>query len=276
VKGFDQDKRRLAKLFEAYRWNYLPDAILDGRMGAALADDEDHPQVAVLEAPSLKLSIVGGDAGHPSAREYVEGLSPPKALICASADWEALLRGIHRGKLLRLPRYAFTSEHLDRAHLRRLGSQVPDGYRLERMDVDLARQLAGEKSEFTEDHMLSFDSPEEFVARGFGFCLLDGKEIASVATTFVVCDRGIEIQINTREAHRGKGLATVVAAQLILHSLDQGLDPNWDAANERSVGLAKKLGYTPQGRYAIWVVLQSRALAVLARGALKVKELLKL
>jgi RimJ/RimL family protein N-acetyltransferase len=276
VRVVDQDRRRLAGLFEAYRWNYLPDAILDGTMGQALADDAEEPQVAVLEAPSLKLCIVGGDAGHPSARAFLQELSPPKALIFASEDWEALLRQIHRGKLLRLPRYAFTSENLDREHLRQLGSRILDGYRLERMDVDLARQLAGEKSEFTEDHMLSFDSPEDFIARGFGFCLLHGEEIVSVATTFVICDKGIEIQINTREEHRGKGLATVVAAQLILHSLEQGLDPNWDAENERSVGLARKLGYTPQGRYAIWVVLRSRAVAVLARGALKVKELLKL
>jgi RimJ/RimL family protein N-acetyltransferase len=276
VKGFEKDRRRLARLFEAYPWNHLPDAILDGTTGQALADDEDNPQVAVLEAPSLKLSIVGGDAGHPSAREYIEGLSPPKALICASAGWEALLRQVHRGKLLRLPRYAFTSENLDRAHLRQLGSRIPDGYRLERMDLNLAQQLAGEKSEFASDHMLSFDSPEDFIARGFGFCLREGDEIVSVATTFVICEKGIEIQINTREEHQGKGLATVVAAQLIVHSLETDLDPNWDAENERSVGLAKKLGYTPQGTYSIFVVVRSRAVAALAGVALKVKRLLKL
>jgi RimJ/RimL family protein N-acetyltransferase len=182
-----------------------------------------------------------------------------------------LVQEVHAGRLIDMPRYAFTSEKLDIEHLRRLGSQIPQGYRIESMDLDLAQQLAGERSEFASDHMLNFDSPEDFIERGFGFCILDGDEIVSVATTFAICDKGIEIQINTREEHQGKRLATVVAAHLLVYSLERNLDPNWDAANESSVGLAKKLGYTPQGTYSIVLVVGSRALAVLVRFGLKVK-----
>jgi RimJ/RimL family protein N-acetyltransferase len=272
MKVIEKDKRPgLSKLFEGYEWNYLPDAILEGYLGRALADDEDDPQVAVLEASNLKLCIVGGDAGHPSAREYVEQLPTPAALIFASDGWEELVQEVHAGRLIDMPRYAFTSEKLDIEHLRRLGSQIPQGYRIESMDLDLAQQLAGERSEFASDHMLNFDSPEDFIERGFGFCILDGDEIVSVATTFAICDKGIEIQINTREEHQGKRLATVVAAHLLVYSLERNLDPNWDAANESSVGLAKKLGYTPQGTYSIVLVVGSRALAVLVRFGLKVK-----
>ena len=56
-----KDQRKaLAKLFQDFKWNYLPDAILDGCMGRALADDENNPQFAVLEAPSVHLSIFRG------------------------------------------------------------------------------------------------------------------------------------------------------------------------------------------------------------------------
>jgi predicted GNAT family acetyltransferase len=123
--------------------------------------------------------------------------------------------------------------------------------------------------------MVNFDSPEDFIARGFGFCLLHGDQIASVATTFAICSKGIEIQINTREEHQRKGLATAVAAHLIVHSLEQGLDPNWDAANESSVGLATKLGYTPQGTYPMLFYTGSRVLTALAKAGLKAKEMIE-
>ena len=88
--------------------------------------------------------------------------------------------------------------------------------------------------------------------RGFGYCILEGERIVSVASTFVTCQKGIEIQINTRESHQGRGLGSGVAAGILLHSLEQSLDPSWDAANEISASLAEKLGYTFQGNYQVY------------------------
>jgi hypothetical protein len=273
LKEISKDQRKtLSKLFQGYQWNYLPDAILDGYMGRALADDENNPQVAVLEAPSIHLGILGGDSSHPSAGKYIDHLAKFTALLWASEDWEELIENVHDGKLIKMPRYAFTSEKLDIEHLRKLRGQLPDGYRLEQMDLKLAQQLAAERSGFSADHMLNFDSPLDFIKRGFGFCILAEREIVSVATTFAVCNKGIEIQINTRKKHRGKGLATVVAAQLLIHSLENNLDPNWDAENEISAGLALKLGYTPQGTYPIYTYTGSRIMAIIGQAGLKIKE----
>jgi GNAT superfamily N-acetyltransferase len=269
------DRERLAPLFQGYVWNYLADAILEGVMGRAIADDADEPHVAVLQAPNLKLKIVGGDAGHPAAREYLDQLPKHSALFLGAEGWEDLVQSVHGSKMIEMPRYAFTSEALDPEYLRSLASRVPDGYRPVRMDLDLARRLGAEESRFAEDHMVNFDSPEDFVARGFGFCLLRGDQIASVATTFAICSKGIEIQINTRKEHQRKGLATAVAAHLIVHSLEQGLDPNWDAANESSVGLATKLGYTPQGTYPMLFYTGSRVLTAVAKAGLKAKEMIE-
>jgi len=154
--------------------------------------------------------------------------------------------------LISLPRYAFTSEKLDVAHLRTLATKIPETYRLETMTLALAEKLASEKSRFTEDHIINFESPADFITRGFGFCMLRGDEIVGVVTTFVICDRGVEIQINVRESHHRKGLATALAAKFLLYSLEHNLDPNWDAANKSSVGLANKLGYTSQETYTMF------------------------
>jgi hypothetical protein len=181
---------------------------------------------------------------------------------------EELVKQVHVGMLIRATRYAFTSEKLDVAFLRKLVTQIPEGYRLEQMDLKLAQQLSAERSGFTSDHMKNFESPQDFIERGFGYCVLYGSKIVCAATTFAVCKRGIEIQINTRKEHRYRGLAKATAAQLLIHSLEKGLDPNWDAENEISAGVALKLGYTAQGTYPIYTY-KVQIMTVISQAGLK-------
>jgi len=191
VIAVDKNNRKsLYRLYQGYKRGYLPDAVLEGTAGEAVADNVGNPQVAVLQIPKLKRSIAGGDASHPAAREFIKGLPRFSALICASPGWEELLQEVRAGKLVAMPRYAFSSEKLDIDHLRGLAARIPDGYRLAQIDVRLAKQLAAERSEFASAHMRNFDSPEDFVARGFGFCIVAGDEVVSAASTFAVCSKG--------------------------------------------------------------------------------------
>ncbi|MGD8456420.1 MAG: GNAT family N-acetyltransferase [Anaerolineales bacterium] len=273
--SIEKDKRRkLSPLFQEYQWNYIPDAILDGYIGEAYVDDENNPHIAVLEIPNLRLKLLGGDSSHPLARKYIETMPTRSALIFGSQGWEDLVKECHHGRLVSLPRYAFPSEKLDLDHLIELKSRLPIRYRLAQLDLKVAQRLADEDSELTADHFRCFNSIEEFNDRGFGFCIFEGDEIVCLATTFLICDKGIEVQIDTHKRHRGKGLATVAAAQILIHSLQNNLDPNWDAATKISAGLAKKLGYTPQGEYSIVFVVKSRMKAVIAGVILKLNELL--
>lgn len=250
-----RDHRReiAGALFMDYQWNYLAEAILEDRVvSRAWVDDLANPQVGVLELSQISLCLAGGEATHLAARSWVQSLSPWTAVVPAAEGWEALLQQAWGEVLQLLPRWAFTSEALDPVRLAALRAQIPKNYRLARMDAGLTRQLMLEESEFSNDHLLNYASQQDFLGRGFGFCILEGERIVSVATTFVTCARGIEIQINTRKSHRGQGLGTAVAAAILLYSLEHGLDPSWDAASEVSASLALKLGYTPQGTYSMY------------------------
>jgi len=268
-------RRKLAPIFRQYRWNYLADTVLDGITGRAWGDDEDYPQVGVLEFPNIRLFVVGGNPTHPSGYDFLVGLSDYSSIVFANPGWEDCLKSIHKKRLVELERYAFTSEKLDIEHLRGLASKVPDEYKLVRLDLPLVKKLAAQKSRFSEDHFFNFASLDDFIDRGFGFAILQGEDIISLATTFMVCTRGIEIQINTREAYRGKGLATLVAAQLLAYSLELGLDPNWDAANKTSVGLATKLGYTPQGAYTMYLITETPEPGFFGKIGQKIKAIFK-
>ena len=248
------DRRILSQLYQDYDWNELAEAVLDGSMGRAWADRAEKPRLGVLEYPLIHLYLVAGDPTLPESRDFLSHLPVPSALVFTAKDWEDILKQVHQKKILEHTRYAFSSENLDQHHLQELASRVPTGYLLQQMHLKQARQLAEEKSRFSEDHFLNFDSLDQFINQGFGFCILHNGAIVCAATTFVISKRGIEIQINTREEHRRKGLATVVAASLMLHSLQKGLEPSWDAANKISASLAEKLGYIPQGTYTMYVV----------------------
>ena len=65
----------------------------------------------------------------------------------------------------------------------------------------------------------------------------------SGASSYSGYQSGIEIQIDTKESYRRKGLAYICGAKLILECLERGWYPSWDAQNLCSVALAEKLGY---------------------------------
>ncbi|HKJ27800.1 MAG TPA: GNAT family N-acetyltransferase, partial [Anaerolineales bacterium] len=204
------NRKKVAPFFSDYRWNYLAKAILDGYHGEVRVDDVRQPHVAVLQLSPLPLFFLGGDFAHPAARHFIKTLPPRSLMIFARQTdaWEALCREVHGTKMVSSQRYAFTSENLDIEHLRPLRDNLPDGFTLKPIDLPLAAQITAGKSPLTEDHILTFDSVTDFMKKGFGFVILEGEKIVSIASTFVVCEDGIEIQINTDKKYEGRGLGT--------------------------------------------------------------------
>ncbi|NJN44535.1 MAG: GNAT family N-acetyltransferase [Anaerolineae bacterium] len=136
----NENKARVLGLFENYKWNYIPDAIIEGNMGAVLVDDETNPHFAVLALPKLKLFMLGGDAAHPAAKGYLKSLPYLSMIFCANPALEALSTEVYRGRYFKLDRYAFTSENLDSRYLKTLAAKLPDGYKLQQIDLPLAKK----------------------------------------------------------------------------------------------------------------------------------------
>jgi GNAT superfamily N-acetyltransferase len=96
-----------------------------------------------------------------------------------------------------------------------------------------------------------YDSLDTFINEYFGFCVLYENEVVSITYPGHPFIDEFEIHIETIDSpeHRRKGLATALCARLIEYSLKKGYVPHWDAANEPSVQLALKLGYTNPVEY---------------------------
>ena len=242
----------LAGLFANHqRVRMVVEAILEGRFGVALADSEEEPSLAQLRLMTM-FHVFGGDAEHPLAREALGSLQKGIVLL-ASDDWRELLFEIHGGRIMAQPRTALSSATLDVERLRALARRVPPGFQVQRIDADMARRMSGELEDQVTLH--AFRSPEDFAERGIGFATLYGERIVCVATSFVVCSRGIEIQIVTHADFRRRGLATATSAALMAHCLEHDLEPEWDADNPESLKLAQKLGYSQPQPYQWLIVL---------------------
>ena len=109
-------------------------------------------------------------------------------------------------------------------------------------------------SSFTADFCMFFESPEVFLEKGIGFCIIQDDQIITGASSYSSCEGAIDITIGTINEYRRKGLAIKCASRLILACLEKGIYPRWDAANLESVALAEKLGYRFKEVYQVFTL----------------------
>jgi RimJ/RimL family protein N-acetyltransferase len=241
----------LAHLF-TYTGDTLIKSYVQGHMGRGWADHLPNPTCGMITVGDF--TFLAGDGGCPAARELVAAIKPFALVIPQDDAWGALIREIHGAKATRFTRYAIKKEPdvFDRARLERFVAALPPGYTLRQIDEELYARCM--KTPFTGDFCSNFADAADYAARGLGFCVMAGDEIIGGASSYTFYTEGIEIEIAIREDHRRRGLATAVAARLILTCLDRGLYPSWDAANKSSLALAEKLGYHFDCEYDTYVI----------------------
>ncbi|MFJ8353434.1 GNAT family N-acetyltransferase [Bacillus paramycoides] len=225
---------------------------LQGHMGNAWIDNLENPTVAQITVGIFV--FYAGDPNAEEAEELLYNLSDFTLAIVDSDEWKHRIETVHKGSIEKIQRFRFSKnpEDLDRVHIQKLLSTLPEEYEIKKIDKDIAK--ASSFHELSEDFISQFDSIDDFIDRGVGYAILHKGQVVSAATSFSIYDVGIEIEIASHPNHRRKGLATVVASVLILDCLDRGKYPSWDGANSESVKLAKKLGYTFKESYDTYFI----------------------
>lgn len=130
---------------------------------------------------------------------------------------------------------------------------LPAGYEIHEIDEEYYDRCVNDP--LSEDFVSAFGSREEYLRLGRGFVITKDGEIVSGASSYTRYNEGIEIEVDTAEPERRKGLATVACAALILKCLGEKLYPSWDAQNRVSVHLAESLGYELDHEYFAFEVV---------------------
>lgn len=219
----------------------------------AWTDSVDHTNCACLMTGGVRegtggFAFFAGDAAGASAAELVKrwksDVSGGHITVPRGEAWRQVMTDV-LGKAGWHKRYATSKSenNFDIAKLSRWANALPEGFNMRKLDRELFELcLTGG---WSRDNVGNFADYDEFATQGYGmgFAVMLGGEPVSVASPYSAYDSGIEIEIDTREDQRRKGLARACASRLILECLEKGLYPSWDAANRESILLAQQLGY---------------------------------
>lgn len=240
-----KDKNAIAHLFagwdETMVWSCLQDC-----MGIAYADDLQNPQ-------SAQILIAGFCffAGKTNEELIQNRRELSFVLIPQNPAWERAIPQVYGQQVVKRTRYATKTEStFDLPRLVAMTASLPQPYELRMIDSALYHRIIASK--WAVDLCGNFEHCEDFLQNGLGVVVLKNGEIVSGASAYTYYNGGIEIEIDTHEDERRKGLALACGAKLILECLTRGIYPSWDAHNTGSLNLAEKLGYHFDREYSVY------------------------
>ena len=163
-----------------------------------------------------------------------------RPLVCLTKAWEEQIRSrypdaaVYRRTVMKPAcRFAIPED-----------AELPEGYRLAIMD-----KAAFEQHPFS--HGENYPSWAAFQAEGSGAVVYHGGEIVSAASSFLNLDGEIELDVFTKESHRGKNLAAACISRMLQDCMERGITVHWDAQNDVSRHLAERFGFEAETEYSV-------------------------
>ena len=248
-----KETKKLAPLFENWQETLIW-SCLDGSMGKAFVTDCDTPKSARIITADF--SFFAGRA----ERELVafrpsQVTGTVSILVPENWKWERIIEEIYGSEAEKITRYATKKEPdvFDREYLESLARGLTDKqYEIKKIDRALYNRILSQ--EWSRDLCAQFRVYKDYERRGLGFAALWNGQTVAGASSYTVYRGGIEIEIDTREDFRRRGLAAACSARLITECLDRGIYPSWDAHTPVSLALARKLGYSFDKAYTAYQI----------------------
>ena len=175
-------------------------------------------------------------------------------MVPQNNDWAKLIELCYGDKANKVIRYATKKESgvFDTEQLEKAVANLPVGYELKMMEEPEYNMC--QNNGWAADLVSQYKDYSMYKKLGMGVVILKDGELIAGASSYSTYDKGIEIEIDTREDYRRKGLAYACGAKLILECLKKDLYPSWDAQNKWSVALAEKLGYSFSHEYVAYEI----------------------
>lgn len=226
---------------------------LQGVMGEVYVDDPKKPASAMAMLGDFCFL-----AGEPD--ENLAAFKPScctqdfMIMIPQNDRWAGLIENHYKERAKKVMRYALKKEKdiFNKDALKAAVDGLPAEYRIEMIDESTFQQC--KEQTWSRDLVSQYENYSRYEEHGLGAVILKEDEIVSGASSYAGYLGGIEIEIDTREDYRRRGLAYIAGAKLILSCMERGLYPSWDAQNQESVALAQKLGYHYDHEYPAYEI----------------------
>ncbi len=233
---------------ETMIWSYI-----QGCMGQAWAIGSTVPESLQIQVADFCF-FVGKPDIELVRNKPIDYESNFIIMIPQTKDWSSLIEEVYGKRATKRIRYAIKKEPyvFDKEHLSHMVKKLSPEYTLTmigEIEYNQIRELP-----WACDLCSNFPTYEDYREHGLGVIALKNDEIVSGASSYTYYQGGIEIEIDTREDSRRRGLATACGAKLVLECLKRGIYPSWDAQNQWSVALAEKLGYHFDKEYTAYEI----------------------
>ena len=167
--------------------------------------------------------------------------------VCLTEAWEEFIKSHFQNiqiftRYMMKPRNSFIFPHLQ---------PLPKEYQLEVMD-----EAAFNQHPF--GHGENYSSYKQFALEGAGAVVWKNGEIIASASSFLSLNGELELDVSTKEEHRGLGLATACVSKMLEQCMTKGFTVHWDAQNETSKHLAQKFGFEVEEKYSVYYIEKLR------------------
>ncbi|MGY5880966.1 MAG: GNAT family N-acetyltransferase [Candidatus Thorarchaeota archaeon] len=219
------------------------------RTAKLLVDYETNPRIVVLLYPYV--SFISGDVSSPKLAEMLNAIPEETQMNVDEETWPSKLRKHFGETLIQQKRTKMSNKYLSLDVLSRLKRPLPEGFSVERVDRETAEKLSPLLRVLIRPF---FGSVDNFIKRGVGFCVKHGEEPISMASSAIPYTDILEVQIATVNSpeYRRKGFGTAACIALFEYCFENNIEPHWEAANQASVILAEKMGYTNPEPYYVY------------------------
>ncbi len=235
------DLNRLKNMFMDIRF-HMGLSVLDGKMGKAYVDSIENPKFAMLMV--RKYCFINGIIDLNQLLEIIEEYNLKEYILIPSDEIKEMLEKQYKDKINKNQRYSIKKNpKFDIVKLQEYIDNNANEYEFKRINQEIADRINKEKF---------INITDNYIENGFGYCCFYNNQIIGVASSNIIYNDGIEVNIKVQEEFQRKNIATVLASKLILLCLNNNQTISWDAANLKSVGLAEKLGFEYDSTYDIY------------------------
>lgn len=211
-------------------------------MGEVYVDNLENPQSAMAILGDF--CFFAGELNKELAMYKPEDCRQDFVIMIPQDDgWANLIAGQYGNRAKKVTRYAVKKERdiFNKDKLQSAIRELSPEYSVKMIDEAIFHWC--KENDWSRDLVSQFENYDMYRKLGLGAVILKEGIPVSGASSYSRYQDGIEIEIDTKEEYRRKGLAYACGAKLILECLERNLYPSWDAQNKSSVALAEKLGY---------------------------------
>lgn len=242
----DSEKYYLVEeLFKARQF-HMTKATFEGIEGEVWVDNMQAINFACILLKSY--CFVAGKCSDENVFKFLKWLPSDNNIINCDIFWNKAIQNyyersfeLYTRHVMKIPK-EFKFDLLEQYILK-----LNKNYYVENLTVESLKEF--EKDNYCTNIKISYD----YGKNGVGKICREraSNKIVGVITSNIFYKDGIEINIKVNPEHRRKGIALAISAAIIKECMMLNKKPYWDAANESSVNLSKKLGYTIDQAYEV-------------------------